>query len=109
MMTTAVPTIEIDEFEAIGGYRFAVSIRDVAGMSRHDVTMSAETFAALRGNGCQPGDVIDAAFRFLLDRESKDSILTRFDVNVIGRYFPDFERALPGYLAKKPAISRHPR
>jgi hypothetical protein len=36
----------------------------------------------------------------LLDRESQESILKRFDVAVIPRYFPDFERALPRYLSK---------
>ena len=41
-----------------------------------------------------------AAFRFLLDREPKESILRRFDVAVISRYFPEFERELPRYLAR---------
>ena len=30
----------------------------------------------------------------LLEREPKESILGRFDVSVIGRYFPDFESAI---------------
>ena len=42
----------------------------------------------------------EATFRFLLDREPKESILTRFDVTVIARYFPEFERELPRYLAQ---------
>jgi hypothetical protein len=42
---------------------------------------------------------IDAAFRFLLDREPKESILRQFDLAVIERYFPEFERELPRYLA----------
>jgi hypothetical protein len=32
--------------------------------------------------------MIEAAFRFLLAREPKESILARFDVSVISRYFP---------------------
>ena len=43
---------------------------------------------------------LDAAFRFLLDRERKESILGRFDVTVISRYFPEFERELPRYLSQ---------
>ena len=42
---------------------------------------------------------IEAAFRFLLDREPKESILRWFDITVICRYFPDFERELPGCLS----------
>ena len=37
-------------------------------------------------------------FHFLLDREPKELILQRFDVTVISRYFPEFERELPHYL-----------
>ena len=43
---------------------------------------------------------LEAAFRFLLDREPKESILGRFDVTVISRYFPEFERELPHYLSR---------
>ena len=37
--------------------------------------------------------------RFLLDREPKECILGRFDVTVISRYFPEFERELRRYLS----------
>jgi hypothetical protein len=47
-----------------------------------------------------PEGWLDAAFRFLLDREPKESILGRFDVTVISRYFPEFERELPRYLSQ---------
>jgi hypothetical protein len=56
---------------------FEVVVREGSGESRH---------------------CIEAAFRFLLDREPKESILARFDVSVIQRYFADFERELPRYL-----------
>ena len=32
-----------------------------------------------------------AAFDFLLTREPRESILRRFDLPVIGRYFPEWE------------------
>jgi hypothetical protein len=47
-----------------------------------------------------PERCLEAAFRFLLDREPKESILSRFDVTVISRYFPEFERELPRYLSR---------
>lgn len=46
----------------------------------------------------QPSLLIEAAFRFLLDREPKESILSRFDISVISRYFPEFESVLPRYI-----------
>jgi hypothetical protein len=76
--------------------RFEVTIREDGSVSHHDVTMSSEAYAKLAD--AAPERVVDAAFRFLLDRESKESILARFDLSVIGRYFPEFERKLPDYL-----------
>ena len=37
---------------------------------------------------------------FLLDREPKESILGAFDINVVRRYFPEFDKAFPAYLAQ---------
>ena len=45
--------------------------------------------------------LVEAAFAFLLDREPKESILARFDLSVISRYFPEFERELPRYLRRR--------
>ena len=37
---------------------------------------------------------------FLIDREPKEAILAAFDIDVIRRYFPEFDDAFPGYLAR---------
>ena len=37
---------------------------------------------------------------FATIREPKESILRRFDVTVISRYFPEFERQMPRYLSQ---------
>jgi 2-polyprenyl-6-methoxyphenol hydroxylase-like FAD-dependent oxidoreductase len=42
---------------------------------------------------------IEDSIVLALDREPKESILRRFDVTVISRYFPEFERELPHYLS----------
>ena len=60
--------------------------------------MRRETCKQLAGKQT-PERCLEAAFRFLLDREPKESILGCFDVTVISRYFPEFERALPRYLS----------
>jgi hypothetical protein len=78
---------------------FSVVVRDGAGETRHDVTMARAVHEKLTGGRTTPERCIEAAFRFLLDREPKESILRRFDVTVIARYFPEFERELPRYLA----------
>jgi hypothetical protein len=78
---------------------FEVIVRDGSGESRHHVTMASDTCERLTAGNVAPERCIEAAFRFLLDREPKEAILGRFDVSVISRYFPEFERELPRYLS----------
>jgi hypothetical protein len=54
----------------------------------------------ITGGKHTPERYLEAAFRFLLDREPKESILRDFDVLAISRYFPDFEREMPRYLSQ---------
>jgi hypothetical protein len=44
-------------------------------------------------------DLVHASFRFLLDREPKESILREFDLAVIARYFPEYNSKIGEYLA----------
>lgn len=79
---------------------FEVAVREADGETRHRVAMSRADHLRL-GGGHPPADCIEAAFRFLLEREPKEAILARFDVTAISRYFPEFERELPRYLERK--------
>jgi hypothetical protein len=79
---------------------FEVVVREGEGETRHNVTMSREMCERLTAGKHAPERCLEAAFRFLLDREPKESILRRFDVTVISRYFPEFERELPRYLSR---------
>jgi len=80
------------------GDAYEVSVSEGASVTRHRVTAGAGALARLAPD-VAPEQALAAAFRFLLDRESKESILRSFDVSVISRYFPEFERSLAGYLA----------
>ncbi|WP_119462857.1 hypothetical protein [Rhodospirillaceae bacterium SYSU D60014] len=79
---------------------FEVVIREGKGETYHQVTMAQETCRRLTAGKHTPERCLEAAFRFLLDREPKESILGRFDVTMISRYFPEFERELPRYLSR---------
>lgn len=79
---------------------FDIVVREGEGESRHHVTMTRAVAERLTAGHHTPERCIEAAFRFLLDREPKDSILGTFDVTVIARYFPEFERELPRYLSR---------
>ena len=79
---------------------FEVVVREGGSETRHQVTIGKATCERLTAGRHTPERCIEAAFRFLLDREPKESILGRFDVTAIARYFPEFERELPRYLAQ---------
>ncbi len=90
--------IEVTRLADGDSLSFDVVIREKNSQTRHEVTAARATLARLAGERHAPEHCIEAAFRFLLDREPKESILARFDVTVIARYFPDFESALVDYL-----------
>ena len=54
--------------------------------------LDAETIARLGWAGT-PEDLLRGSFEFLLRRENKESILPSFTIDVIGRYFPEWEAA----------------
>ena len=92
--------IEVRRVGAGEPFEFEVRVAEGRGETRHHVTMTQAIFERLAGGKHAPERCVEAAFRFLLDREPKESILGRFDVTVISRYFPEFERELPGYLTQ---------
>ena len=78
-----------------------VDVREGRGSTHHTVTIDPATFQRLAGaSGATPETFVHAVFEFLLERESKESIMSRFDVTVVSRYFPEFESEIGGYLQK---------
>ena len=76
---------------------FEVTVAEGGGESRHRVTLAADHHQRLCADK-SPEECLEAAFRFLLDREPKEAILGKFDVSVISRYFPEFDSKLAEYL-----------
>jgi hypothetical protein len=89
--------IEVKRVSEGGDLDFEVVVREGEGETRHHVTISREMYERLTAGKHTPERCLEAAFRFLLDRETKESILGRFDVTMILRYFPEFEREMPRY------------
>ena len=92
--------IQVRRIAEHDSFIFEVVVREGEGETRHHVTIPREMCERLTAGKHTPERCLEAAFRFLLDREPKESILGRFDVTVISRYFPEFERELPHYLSR---------
>jgi uncharacterized protein (UPF0548 family) len=83
--------------EAEGDGTYRVTVAEDGSATTHLVDASRETVAGL-GAGTTPEALVEASFRFLLDREPKESIMASFDITVISRYFPEYEAAIGDYL-----------
>jgi hypothetical protein len=70
---------------------FLVTVVEGSTQSKHSVTLKEQDYVRLSGGRIEPEDLIVRSFEFLLKRESKESILARFDLLEIAHYFPTFE------------------
>jgi hypothetical protein len=68
---------------------YTVVVEDGGSRTRHEVTVTAADVARY-APGASPERLLEASFAFLLEREPKESILSRFKLPVIERYFPEY-------------------
>jgi hypothetical protein len=86
--------IDLKTTERDDSYEFQVIVKDGRGETRHRVTLQKADYEELAGNTASPEALVRESFRFLLEREPKESILRSFDLMVIGRYFPEYKREI---------------
>lgn len=89
--------IDVREVSSGDPAAFEVTVRQGRGETVHRVTVPSALAGRLSGGGSTAA-LVEASFRFLLDREPKESILRSFELGVISRYFPEFEREVARYL-----------
>lgn len=90
--------IEVEQAED-GEFR----VRVVEGRSEtsHRVTLERADYERLTRGKVEPAALVRQAFEFLLENEPKESILGKFDLSVISRYFPRFEREIQRRIGAK--------
>ena len=79
---------------APGGWPCRVAVGGPGPATTCEVSVRAADLARLAPGAADPADLVERSFAFLLAREPKTSILARFDLPLIGRYFPDYEREI---------------
>ena len=75
------------------GAVYQVTVTEDRGHTMHQVTVwpsDVDRYAP----GSTPEALIEASFHFLLEREPKEAILSRFELPVIERYFPEYRSAI---------------
>lgn len=74
-----------------GGWRCEVAVERDGMKTEHVVRVTVADLERW-GGGRPVEDLVRRSFEFLLEREPPTSILRRFDLAVIQRYFPDFDQ-----------------
>ncbi len=83
-------TINVIELDA-PNYRVTVIDQST---TTHDVKVQAEYAQKLTAGKISTAQLVKKSFEFLLEREPNTSILRSFDLSVIVRYFPEYERII---------------
>ena len=86
--------IKVQRSDHSDSYELQVTVKERGRATQHRVTLRKADHERLAGNKASPEALVIESFRFLLEREPKESILGSFDLTVISRYFPEYEREI---------------
>ncbi len=86
------------QVKQIEGERWQVTVT-AGARTEHEVRVTAADVEQFGGGKVGASELLEASFRFLLEREPNTSILSSFDLPVIARYFPEFEQELKRSVA----------
>ena len=73
---------------------FIVTIEEKDSISEHEIILDDRYYQNLTDGKITREELIKKSFEFLLEREHKESILSKFNLRVIKNYFPEFEEKL---------------
>jgi len=82
-----------------GPCEFRVTVHDGKSETSHQVTVPERLIGELGVAEDDLERVVRESFEFLLEREPASSIMSEFSLEVIARYFPEYEEELPRRLA----------
>jgi hypothetical protein len=77
-----------------------VRVGDDAAATSHEVTVSDGELARYAPGATDPAELIHASFEFLLEREPRTSILRRFELPAIERYFPEYPAVIASHRGR---------
>ena len=80
------------EVKHSAGDQWVVSIESTIATTHCVRVTKADVERLAEGRSTE--ELLQQSFRFLLEREPHNSILPSFDLTVIGRYFPEYEREI---------------
>ena len=68
-------------------------------LTKHVVSVTDQTLLNLTNNKISKEELLNFSFNFLLEREPNTSILSKFDIIVISKYFPEYISKVENYCS----------
>ncbi|MCL6565017.1 MAG: hypothetical protein K6U09_01190 [Acidobacteriia bacterium] len=73
---------------------YLVTVEEAGSRTTHRVRVAPDYAHKLTAGRVSEEELVRRSFEFLLAREPKEQILGTFDLRVIARYFPEYEREI---------------
>ena len=67
--------------------------------TKHVVSVTDQMLLNLTNNKISKEELLNFSFNFLLEREPNTSILSKFDIIVISKYFPEYISKVENYCS----------
>jgi hypothetical protein len=83
---------------SLRSHEFEVQVHEDDRTTCHHVTVPTSLIHELRLPEDDLAKVVRESFVFLLEREPASSILSKFSLDVISQYFPEYKKELPKRL-----------
>ena len=68
-------------------------------LTKHIVSVTDQMLLNLTKNKISKEELLNFSFNFLLEREPNTSILSKFDIVVISKYFPEYISKVENYCS----------
>ena len=69
-------------------------------ITKHTVLLTDEYHDSLTKKKISKKKLLEYSFQFLLHREPNTSILSFFELNIISKYFPEYENEIKNFCTK---------
>ena len=69
-------------------------------ITKHTVLLTDKYYNILTKRKISKKKLLEHSFKFLLDREPNTSILSFFELNIISKYFPEYENEIKNLCTK---------
>ena len=78
--------------------KFEITVK-TGQLTKHVVTVTDQMLLNLTNNKISKEELLNFSFNFLLEREANTSILSKFDIIVISKYFPEYISKVENYCS----------